>query len=59
MQVSGAQHRSVVHNVVLYPQSGEQRWIHKPTQTDKTGFITATADTGGKNIDLLYSGYNC
>ncbi len=34
MQVGGAQRRLVVHNVVLYPQSGAQRRSHKPRQTD-------------------------
>ncbi len=35
-QVGGAQHRSVVHNIVLYCWSGAQHRSHKPGQTDKT-----------------------
>ena len=34
-QVSGAQRRSVVHSVVMYPRGGAQRSSHKPTHTNK------------------------
>ncbi len=53
MQVSGAQHSSVVHNVVLYPRSGAQSRSYKPRLTDRltngTNSITSTADVGGNN----------
>ncbi len=53
--VVSAQSRSVVYNVVWYPQGGAQRKSHKPRQTDGTNSITSTADTGGKYAGIWFA----
>ncbi len=51
MKVGGAQHRSVVHNVVLYHWDGAQRsspkYTDTHTQKDSPDSITSTTETGG------------
>ncbi len=47
-----AQHRSMMHNVVLCPRVGAQRRSHKPRtdrRTDRTNSITLIADVEGNN----------
>ena len=42
----------MVHNEVLYPRGGAQRSVTNPADwhTNRTDFITSTADAGGKNV---------
>ncbi len=48
-QLGGAQCRSVVHNVVLYPQGGSQRRSHKSRQMDLP-IVLSLCYTVDKNV---------